>query len=134
MLSGEYALLSDSVRDVAFITYPTRLPDDEEYSGILLNNWMRFKKLPVTNAKIASRAFLLKGVFSEALYSTAGEFYREFFLDNLDESRDQLQTSITYPVLSFGPGQRYASKGCYVVTLTKGDKPKVVRQSDWVIY
>lgn len=134
LLAGEYAKLPDTIRDFSFITHPTRLPESEEYSRTVLTNWMRFKTLPMPNTKIASQVFLLKSVFSEALNSTAGEFYREYFLDTLDEGRDQLQTSLTYPSLSFGPGQRYASKGCYVVTITKGANPKVVRQSDWVIY
>jgi hypothetical protein len=134
LLAGDYAKVPDKIRDVTFIMHPNRLTENNEYSHTVLNNWMRFKKLPMANIKISSHIFLLKSVFSEALNSTAGEFYREFFLDNMDEGRDQLQTSITYPALSFGPGQRYASKGCYVVTIPKGDKPKVVRQSDWVIY
>jgi len=134
LLADKFSALPDSIRDASFITYPTRLPDSEEYSRTILSNWMKFKKLPMNNLKIASQVFLLRNVFSEAMYGTAGEFYREYFLDNVDQSRDQQQTSITYPVLSFGPGQRYASKGCYIVTLTKGEKPKIVRQSDWVIY
>jgi hypothetical protein len=134
LLAGQFKVLPDSIRDVSFITYPIRLPETEDYSRTILTNWMKFKKLPMTNLKIASQTFLLRGVFSEALYSTAGEYYREFFLDNVDESRDQDQTSITYPMLSFGPGQRYALKGCYIVTLARGDNPKVIRQSEWVIY
>jgi len=134
LLAGEYAKLPDSIRDLTFIMYPNRLDENVEYSRTVLNNWLRFKKLPLTNTKIASQVFLLKNVFSEALNNTAGEFYREYFLDILDEGRDQTQTSITYPSLSFGPGQRYASKGCYVISITKGDKPKVVKQSEWVIY
>jgi len=134
LLAGEYAKLPDSIRDATFIMYPNRLDENVEYSRTVLNNWLRFKKLPQSNMKIASQVFFLKSVFSEALNSTAGEFYREYFLDIMDEGRDQLQTSITYPALSFGPGQRYASKGCYVISITKGDKPKVVKQSEWVIY
>jgi hypothetical protein len=36
--------------------------------------------------------------------------------------------------LSFGPGQRYASKGCYIVQLSKGEKPGLIKKSDWVIH
>jgi len=134
LLAGDYAKLPDSIREATFIMYPNRLDENVEYSRTVLNNWLNFKKLPLSNMKIASQVFFLKSVFSEALNSTAGEFYREYFLDIMDEGRDQLQTSITYPALSFGPGQRYASKGCYVISITKGDKPKVVKQSEWVIY
>jgi hypothetical protein len=134
LLGGEYGALPDRIRDFSFVSYPGRLPSDSGYSRTLLNNWMAFKKIPVTNPKIASQVFLIRTLFSDALLATAGEFYREYFLDNMDESKDQTNASVLYPKLSFGPGQRYASKGCYVVTVPKGDQPKVVQQSDWVIY
>ncbi len=39
-----------------------------------------------------------------------------------------------YEWLSFGPGQRYASKGCYIVQLTPGPNPSVVKKSGWVTH
>jgi hypothetical protein len=134
MLSGVLAAVPDAIREFTFITYPTRLPGEMDYSRSLVENWMRYKKLPVTDLKIAAHAYLIKNVLTDALLNTAGEYYREFFLDNLDQNKDQTNSTMTYPILSFGPGQRYASKGCYVVTLTKGVDPKVIKQSDWVIY
>jgi hypothetical protein len=63
-----------------------------------------------------------------------GNFYRDYFLDLFEILGDQTASAVAVPRLSFGPGQRYASKGCYIVTLTKGGKPKIVRQSDWIVY
>jgi hypothetical protein len=39
-----------------------------------------------------------------------------------------------YERISFGPGQRYASKGCYIVQLSDGDRPELVRKTDWVVH
>jgi hypothetical protein len=39
-----------------------------------------------------------------------------------------------YERLSFGPAQRYASKGCYVLQLGKGPEPELLRKSDWVMH
>jgi hypothetical protein len=44
------------------------------------------------------------------------------------------QPSAVYGRLSFGPGQRYAAKGCYIVQLGKGPDPELVKKSDWVIH
>ena len=59
-------------------------------------------------------------------------FYRDYFLDVISMLGDQIYPD--YVRLSFGPGQRYASEGCYIVQLTKGPQPELVRKSDWVIY
>ena len=60
-----------------------------------------------------------------------GNYYRDNFLDAIGMI-DDLEVPL-YVRLSFGPGQRYASKGCYIVQLSKGEKPVLVRKSDWVI-
>jgi hypothetical protein len=48
--------------------------------------------------------------------------------------RDQYYAIAVYPRLSFGPGQRYASKGCYVVQVAGDDEPLLEKRSTWVIH
>lgn len=134
LLAGSLTSLPDAVRDFTFITWPTRLPGEEEYSKSIVANWLKNKQIPVTNMTISSQAYFLTRLLSSTLLDMGGDLYRDFFLELLENEIDQASSSVAYPMLSFGPGQRYASKGCYVVTLTKGENPKVVRQSNWVIY
>ncbi|HXE95015.1 MAG TPA: hypothetical protein VN642_01310 [Dongiaceae bacterium] len=61
-----------------------------------------------------------------------GNYYSDNLFDVISMAPDQ--PSGTYGRLSFGPGQRYASKGCYIVQLTGGQTPELVRKSDWVIH
>ena len=75
-------------------------------------------------------------------FGIAGQYYRDALLDSVDMGRGSLTMGPavqdeTYPLyerFSFGPGQRYASKGCYIVQLSKGPKPELVKRSDWVIH
>ena len=60
-----------------------------------------------------------------------GKYYRDYFLDVIGMSMDM--TDPLYERLSFGPGQRYASKGCYVVQLSHGAKPELIKKSAWII-
>jgi hypothetical protein len=46
---------------------------------------------------------------------------------------DQDYAVPNYPRLTFGPDQRYASKGGYIVQVTPGDSPQLVKRSTWVI-
>lgn len=126
--------LPDQIREFSFITYPNRLPDDAQYTQSLVTNWMKMKKIPITDLGISSKTYSYTRLLSRTLLDMGADLHRDYFLDLLDSSPDQVNSSLSYPRLSFGPGQRYASKGCYVVTLGKGENPKLVRQSDWVIY
>ena len=38
-----------------------------------------------------------------------------------------------YERLSFGPGQRYVSKGCYIIQLGPEEIPALLPRSGWVI-
>jgi ABC-type branched-subunit amino acid transport system substrate-binding protein len=134
MLAGALSSLPDALRDFTFFTWPTRLPGEEEYSRSIVANWLKNKKIEVSSLKVSSQAYFLTSLLSNALLGMGGDCYRDFFLELLENEIDQSYTSLTYPRLSFGPGQRYASKGCYVVTITKGSNPQVVQQSDWIIY
>ena len=134
MLAGTLTVIPDKVRDFTFITYPTRLPGDEVYTRSIVTNWMKMKKIPLTNVEISAKVFLFTRLLSSVLLDMGEDYYRDFFLDVIDESVNEAKNSATYPMLSLGTGQRYVAKGCYVVKLSKGEKPKVARQSDWIIY
>lgn len=134
MLDGKLSSLPDSVRDFIFITYPNRLPDQSAYVSSIVDQWLRAKKLSTANLTVSSKVYFLTRMLARVLTDMRGNLYRDYFLDLFDVLEDQTGISATYPRLSFGPGQRYASKGCYIVTLTKGPQPKIIRQSDWIIY
>ena len=59
-------------------------------------------------------------------------FYGDYLFDLIAMFKD-LEVPL-YERMSFGPGQRYASKGCYVVQLGKGNKPVLIKKSDWLIH
>ncbi|HEX9113857.1 MAG TPA: ABC transporter substrate-binding protein, partial [Nitrospirota bacterium] len=134
LLGSTLSSLPDSVRDFTYITYPRRLPGEEQYAMSSVENWMKYKKIPLTNLAISSKAFFLTRMVSTVLSTVRSDLYREYLLDVFDVQGVQETLNVAYPRVSFGPGQRYASKGCYIVTLTKGPKPKIFSQTDWVIY
>ncbi len=81
-------------------------------------------------------------VLNSPLSGMRGYAYRDYFLDLVDKMPDlsvgpvalSRGTAILYPRMSFGQGQRYASKGCYIVQVSKGRNPELVKKSEWVIH
>jgi len=92
------------------------------------------KKLPVLDEEISSKVYLMTRLLALTLVDLGTEYYRDFFMDLLDIGKDQTSTSVVYPLLRFAPGQRYVSGGCYVVNLTKGVNPRVVKQGEWLSF
>jgi len=57
-------------------------------------------------------------------------YYRDALLDVIGTFMDQVVP--LHERLSFGPGHRYASKGCYIVQLDKSVPPGFIRTSSWL--
>jgi hypothetical protein len=134
LLGGSLSLLPDSIRDFTFITYPNRLPGESEFPRSSVEQWLRVRNVPTTDMTISSKIYFLTRMLALVLTDMRGNVYQDYFLDLFDSLEDQTNTVAAYPRLSFGPGQRYASKGCYIVRLSEGPQPKIIRLSDWVIY
>lgn len=139
ILSGElldysYGAVPEGLRDNACLTHRYSLPGENAKRYLVVERWLQTRKIPVTDLQIQSRMYFLGWVLAGAVKHMRSEFFREYFLEQFDMMTDQDYAIAAYPRLTFGPGQRYASKGCYIVKLTKGPEPELVRQSDWIIH
>lgn len=134
-VTGEdLSLLPERLRPNTYFTYPHRLPGERARVISLVRPWLKHKKIPETNFDISSKMYFLGTLLTDVFMHMKSNFYRDHFLDVIDMFEDRDDTIANYPRLSFGPGQRYASKGCYIVQISSGEKPEIIRKSDWVIH
>jgi hypothetical protein len=133
LLGDDLARVPEAARSFTYITYPKSLPGKKQRVETAVKRWLGARKLPVTNLRLQSDIYFLGWMFSGALMEMRNEFYREYLLELMDMMTDQHWAVAAYPRLSFGPGQRYAAKGCYVVQLGPGPEPELRQVSDWVV-
>ncbi|RII25638.1 MAG: amino acid ABC transporter substrate-binding protein [Geobacter sp.] len=133
--------LQETIRDFTFLTYPytfspfaprstmgkQKVQDD-------LQQTLQQVDVPLKNEveKIASLTNSLTQILTIMLMDLKGNYYRDNLLDVAGMMPDQ-----QYPLygrISLGTGQRYASKGCFIVQLSHGDNPELVKKSSWVIH
>ena len=140
-LGKQMRTLPEGARDFTYITYPFSFAQTTVRSSMGSitvedeSKWnVNLKDVPLRdvalNASDISNS--TTKLVTMALMDLRGNYYSDNFFDVLGMIPDQ--PSQTYARLSFGPGQRYASKGCYIVQLTKGPNPELVRKSSWVIH
>jgi ABC-type branched-subunit amino acid transport system substrate-binding protein len=134
-LMGERLVeLPAEIRSFVYATYPYSLPEEESRRVAFVERWLRTRGLAMTHQRLQARMYFVGWMLSAALSRMRGELYRDYLLDVLDMMADETFAVALYPRLSFGPGQRYASKGCYVVQLGPGAAPRLEPRSDWVIH
>jgi hypothetical protein len=132
LLGANLKAIPEKARAFTYLTYPYRLPQDERLNRIYIEPFKINPKSEEAADPILKRSFITTQVLTEALMDLRGNYYRDYFFDVIGMLGDQKYP--LYERLSFGPGQRYASKGCYIVQLGEGPKPNLIKKSDWVIH
>lgn len=92
-----------------------------------------------------NRSMAAVKLFTDVVTGIKSHYYRDYVFDMVD-MMGQATFSATgmggmgggqtpdYGKLSFGPGQRYASKGCYIIKLgPEKEKPALIKLSDWIL-
>lgn len=134
LLEANTSVIPDQLRDIVYVTYPRDLPENNARSISVLKRWLKVRKIPETNLDIQSQMYFLGWMLPGAISNMRSEFYRDYFMESFDMMHDQDYAIAVFPRLTFGPGQRYAAKGCYIVQLGKGEQPGLIQKSEWVIY
>jgi hypothetical protein len=132
LLNTQLTALPEKARSFTWLTYPYRDPKDEPLVSRRANSLLAGLSEHHPETRIATRTFTLLQVFQAALTEMDRNLYRDNLLDRIGMQRDYVLPD--YLRLSFGPGQRYASKGCFIMQLGPGAEPQLLRRSDWVIH
>jgi hypothetical protein len=130
-LGGKLFTIPAELRSSLYLTYPYRLPQNEVRFDIAARKVLAGKNPADYDPIIIRQSYATQEVLGKAMMEMRGEFYRDFLLDMIG-MMDDLYLPL-YERVSFGPGQRYASKGCYIVQLGDGEMPQLENVSEWVI-
>ena len=129
------ATIPEGLREQVYITFPYRLKPyygDEEGTGFLARTPIETTWRSFGDRRISSRtASMLNQAVIQGLALLYDNLYRDHLFDVLGMQMDR--SILDYERLSFGPGQRYSSKGCYILQLGPGSEPELIPRSEWVI-
>lgn len=134
-LGRKTADIPENIRERIYITWPYRLTP---YIGPQTGQFDA--KVPVlTTAKdfgdrrITSKTItMLLQATLQGLSRIYDNLYRDHLLDVMSMQMDL--TVKDFERMSFGPGQRFVSKGCYIIQLGPGKDPPLLQRSEWVIH
>jgi hypothetical protein len=124
--------IKEQARPITYITYPYRMPQDETKFATDIARLKSLNNVKDNQLITLEKTYYALGVLSQAIKNIKDNYYRDYLLDVIGMLSDV--ESPLYERVSFGPDQRYVSKGCYVVQLSKGTKPEFIKMSDWVIH
>jgi mono/diheme cytochrome c family protein len=121
--------LPAGLREKALLTHPYALRETPHVYRA--RAWMRSRGVALRREREQLNAYFALSLVDSALMQMADNFYRDYFLETVEQEAESALNPGVFPSLSLGPGQRFASRGCYIVRLTDtGDMEAVSR---WIV-
>jgi Cytochrome c len=115
------------------LVYPQDLPAAREARIEVVRRWLRNNGITPSDEKLQMNAYLAATVTGMLMMHGKDTYSREFMLERMEHRLGTaIETSI-YPHLSLGPGQRYASKGSYIMRVDGADERQLTPVSDWIV-
>jgi cytochrome c553 len=122
-----------SLRDRIYLTYPYALPRGGEPNLHRARAWMRSRGISGAHERIQLNTYFALSVADSSLMRLAGNFFRDYFVECVEQETESTPNPGVFPRLSLGPGQRFASKGSYIVKPSDGARGGVEAASGWLI-
>ena len=128
----EQAPLPASWRAAARMAYPVDLPGRRVVRVDYALSWFRIRKIPLFAQQVQADTYLACGLVSETLNHMVDAFVREYLIERVEMALDHRALTGYYPRLTLAPGQRFASKGGYIVRFSDPQGPRVAALGDWI--
>jgi cytochrome oxidase Cu insertion factor (SCO1/SenC/PrrC family) len=112
--SAAEALAAD-LRERLRLTWPFALPGDPTPRSYRVRAWMRSRGVALSHERLQLATHFALSVADFALGHLVDRFSREYFLERVEHEAERALDPGLFPHLALGPGQRVASKGCYVL-------------------
>lgn len=133
-LAGEDPLSLPAVwQDRAFALRRFSLPGEEPPHAYRVRAWMDARGIARTDERTQLDTYFTLAALDDALSRMVDHFSRDLLIEVLEREVESDLNPGVYSHLELGPGQRFASKGCYVVKLAPGQPGGVAGKGEWVV-
>jgi cytochrome c553 len=133
MAGLEEAPLPGAWRPITHMANPFDLPEHRKVQVDYPLGWFRIRKIPVVAQQAQADAYLACIVLSDTLNHMSDSFIRNLLVERVEEGLAHRILTGYYPRLAMAPGQRFGSKGGYLVHFAEPAGSKVVADGDWII-
>lgn len=129
----ENAPLPPEWRGVAHMAYPFDLPDLRRVRVDYPLGWFRIRKVPLLDVQVQADTYLACGLVSETLNHMVDTFVPDYLVERIESMLEHRIITGYYPRLTLAPGQRFASKGGYLVHFADPKGTRIVADGEWVV-
>ncbi|WP_175105433.1 cytochrome C, partial [Pararobbsia alpina] len=120
-------------RGTARLAYPVDLPEKRRVRVDYAFGWFAIRQIPIVDERVQADTYLACGLLAETLSHMVDAFVRDYLVERIDDMLEHRILTGYYPRLTLAPGQRYASKGGYMVRFAQPDGMRLVADGEWIV-
>jgi len=129
----EHAPLPPAWRAVTQMAYPFSLPDRRRVPMDYPLGWFRLRQIEVLDERAQADTWLACNIVSDTVNRMVDTFVRDYLVERVEEALEHRVITGYYPRLALAPGQRFASKGGYLVRFADAHGELITPASDWIV-
>ncbi|MDB6085907.1 MAG: cytochrome c, partial [Gammaproteobacteria bacterium] len=114
------------------MTYPYDPPSLRRVRQNFSQAWFHKQGIPVTADRVQSNTYLSCMILGDALDEMLDAFVPDHLVERIETMLGTRLTTGYFPRLSLAPGQRFASKGGYLVDFDVHDSFRVAIDGEWL--
>ncbi|MBM2775029.1 c-type cytochrome [Burkholderia territorii] len=120
-------------RGVTRVAYPFDLPEGRRVRVDYAFGWFTIRQIPIVAPQVQADTYLACGLLAETLSHLVDAFVREYLVERIEDMLERRILTGYYPRLTLAPGQRFASKGGYIVRFAGADRTTVRADGGWIV-
>jgi hypothetical protein len=129
----ENSPLPKAWRRVAHMAYPLDLPEMRKARMNFPLGWLKIHKIPLVDELTQANTYLACGIMAETITDMLDSFVRDYMVERIESMVSYRTVTGHYPRLGLAPGQRFASKGGYIVHFAEPEGIRLIADGDWTI-
>ena len=129
----ENAPLPARWRSVTHLAYPFDLPDKRRIRVDYPLGWFRIRNVPLLDVQVQADTYLACSLVSDTLNHMVDTFVPDYLVERIENMLEHRIITGYYPRLTLAPGQRFASKGGYIVHFAGPTGTRVVADGEWIV-
>ena len=115
------------------LIYPFKIPEKSARYLLRTKLWLRSKKIALTDERVQANTYFAANMAGDVLSHMFSHYSREYFIELVEHMIGRSLVTSVYPQLNLGPGQRFASKGAYLLKYSNRQGKVLEPITGWVV-
>ena len=131
LTNDRFSVIAKAWQPHVKVIYPYEIGQVRDTNARALKSWLATWNLPLVDELMQTEVFFNLLFLTDMSSQMLDNLYRDYLIERAEDMLSVGSNSSAYPHLSLSKGQRFASKGAYIATVSQ--EGKLTKTTDWIV-